>query len=942
MTTNSPASIGDVGESAAGLKLQRLHWNVLPSNNRDEGTDLIVMANEVDLHSAFGVQVKTGPSYFRRKKRDGEGKILGWWYYESSVRHFDYWTGHTLPHILVLYDDDNDAAYWVHVTADNVTSTGKGCKILVPADQAVDEDHRADLLAVAYGRGNPPTLEGTAFWAAAEKIAPKQQLRYALIAPRLVAPHRNAGYGNPISAVEAVALLAQGRFRDLGAFAEQHPEVPDPREEPPVGTDWAWSFAAAIWNWATTGSVDRLSAAFASAPGGNEKAASGVLLACALQRLHSHGEDTEPHMGHGEAMAVLDELAERSDLDAADLGWILVQRARANGDAGRDDEAEADASVARENLVDRSDVTATALAGAATSAVWGIVAARNFEEADIGDLMTASDNAVSWWRSQTISRALTSAAGKQFDSWAEKRFLFQIGDDAGGADLFAAELNADLLGDHGIWQHISSLKARRRMMGAAPSNDEVSELVEGLDALRGSGDDSSLESAITHLRRVGPIEAVAKSVNKISTDGWTRTTAPANFSALRLAGDLMDEAAATDLLVWIARSAGGDRTEYDERVLKTVLVEHSVFGAAVGLMRSADSNAHQAVAKMVGALPHPQLDHPASHLPDIIDRIDFDQVAVPERNALADLGRQDQGRSGAAALGWLAADNDADALAELKHRAASGDLAALEGIPAGALDDSEAELIIGHLEAMVRQTLSSACNGSLNLMGPDTSGALTWLNLRFPGVARWDPIIDLLCEPLVYEGDKRRPCSLIIETPELLPRGPRNTLADNIDSVGEAVRAFASPSDSGIGVAISIAIDVISGDDADTAIAKLASGSPQQRQDVALLLGSGHRPNMQPVLAALAGDARFDVRRAAAEAVGKLAAANPSPQIIEVARRLAADQGTELPETLLIGMAQHNQLISDVSVDIAQQLSQSPSARARDSAKYLLNRDFSR
>ena len=111
-----------------------------------------------------------------------------------------------------------------------------------------------------------------------------------------------------------------------------------------------------------------------------------------------------PHSGHGEATAVLDELAERSDVDPVDLGWILVQRARANTDAGRDEDALTNARAALEKFVDGADVTATALAAAATAAVWSIVATQNFEETDIGGLMTASDNAVSWWRSQTISR----------------------------------------------------------------------------------------------------------------------------------------------------------------------------------------------------------------------------------------------------------------------------------------------------------------------------------------------------------------------------------------------------------------------------------------------------------------------------------------------------------------------------------------------------------
>ena len=310
LVVHRPVSIGDIGEHAVSLELSKFHWNVLPSNNLDEGTDLIVMTSDVHRHGALGVQVKTGTSYFRRPKRDGEGNVLGWWYYESSDRHFDYWTGHTMPHILVLYDEDADTAYWVHVTPDKVISTGKGCKILVPAERTVDEDHRSDVLAVAHGQGSSPTLEGTAFWAAAGNIAREEQLRYALIAPRLLAPHRNTGHQNPITAAEAVALLAQGRFRDLVAFAEQHPEVPDPREEPPVGSDWAWSFAAALWDWATTDSVDRLRPAFASAPGGREKAASGVLFACALQRVHSQGEGVEPKTKRSEAVAVLDDLVE--------------------------------------------------------------------------------------------------------------------------------------------------------------------------------------------------------------------------------------------------------------------------------------------------------------------------------------------------------------------------------------------------------------------------------------------------------------------------------------------------------------------------------------------------------------------------------------------------------------------------------------------------------
>ena len=931
MTSNSdPETIGDVGEGAVDTMLRRLGWNVWSTNNRDRGTDLIVLTKDIDRPVAFGVQVRSGRSYFTSEERNDDGDVLGWWLADTSA-HFDYWSNHTLPHILVLYDDDALTGYWVHVTADGVMSTGERRKILVPADRTVDESHREELLEVAYSQGHPPTLEGTAFRAAAENIVPEHRLRYALLAPRLVAPHPNTGHGDPISAIEAVALLAQGRFRDLAAFSEQHPTVPDPMRKPAEGSDWAWSLVAAIWNWATTDRVDQLNAAFDSARDGKEKAASGVLLACALQRLRAHGDDMELHVGHTEATPVLDELMERSDVGPVDLGWVLVQRARCHAEASRDEAALADARAALERLTDGSDVTATAVAAAATATAWSIVAAQDFERADLGGLMTASDNAVSWWRSQAISGALTSAAGTHFDAWAEKRFLLLAGGNAVDDNLFAAELNADLLGNHGAYRHIASLKARQRMISAASAGDEVSELIEGLDALRRSGDESSLKSAIVHLRRTGPIEAVASSVNKISTDGWTRTTALANFSALRLAGDLVAEAIATDLLLWIARSVGGERTGYDEQVLETVLVEHSVFGAAAGLMYSADSSAHQAVAKMVGAWPGPNLNHPASRLPDIIWQLDFNQVPLPERSALSELAWKDQDRFGAAVLGWLAANSEPAALGELKRRAANGDLAALQRIPIDELRDAEAQPIVERLAAMVSEALS-APNG-VNAEGSD---ALTRLNLRFPDVAVWDPVIELLCEPLVLERDKRASWLHIIEALELLPSDPRERLALNVDSIAVAVSALGARSVSGIGVATSIALGVIGGDDADTAVTKLASGSPQERQDAIVLLGAGHCSNMQPVLAGLAGDAHFEVRHAVAGAVGRLLAAKPSPQISELARHIAAHRGTDLPEALLMGLDQRDRALTGTAVEIAQHLAGSPSARVRHRARRLL------
>lgn len=105
------------------------------------------------------------------------GEVTGWWFSENSPRHFDYWTKHVVPHILFLCDPENWVFYWVYVEPDEVTSTEQGAKILVPADQIVDEDYRRDLAAVAYDRNSPPTLEGTAFQAAAQNLTMALALR---------------------------------------------------------------------------------------------------------------------------------------------------------------------------------------------------------------------------------------------------------------------------------------------------------------------------------------------------------------------------------------------------------------------------------------------------------------------------------------------------------------------------------------------------------------------------------------------------------------------------------------------------------------------------------------------------------------------------------------------------------------------------------------------
>ena len=578
MRSNDRRATAAEGVSLTCALFERLGWAPQRNDAHDLGTDLWV---EVADRRRFmpgliiGVQVKAGPYWFRRKQHTPDGDVEGWWYYEPNNNHFDHWSSHGVPHLVVLCDLCERVAYWVHVTPDAVKSVGKGSKILVPEHQRIHAGCFDALLATAAKQNAAPKLEGTVLWTGEGAVAADRRLRCALIAPRLLAPHPNAGHDEAIDASAGVALAAQGRFRDLKRFSEQHSSVPD-LENPTPGCDWIWLLMAAIWQWASARSVEPLRSVFKSAPDARGAVASGVLLACALRQLE------QPE----DALEVLNGLIDGVELQPVDYGWVLVQRSRTRAEIGNISGARADASEAlRDFSASADDVTVSPLAAAAAWQLFmtarGSQPAAAITEQDqaggdldpadthrgFAEMIAASDTAVSWWRSQMIAAALHQAENPTFERWAEVYpvRLFHTGD-PWSPELFAAELSADVAADQSRWCDLSALRARQQLMRAPECGDETAELVEGLDTLRRSGDHQSLRRAVGHLHQVGPLEAVADAVGKIPLDGWTHTSACTNFEMLAHAGDLLDEPTASQLIAWSLDLADGYPADFIRRV----------------------------------------------------------------------------------------------------------------------------------------------------------------------------------------------------------------------------------------------------------------------------------------------------------------------------------------------------------------------------------------
>ena len=401
------------------------------------------------------------------------------------------------------------------------------------------------------------------------------------------------------------------------------------------------------------------------------------------------------------------------------------------------------------------------------------------------------------------------------------------------------------------------------------------------------------------------------------------------------AGDLLDEPVASQLIASSLDLASGYPADFIGRVRPDFNVRLYALQAVRGLLAAASPEAHcDTVQFIVEQTQDPQ--EVKLGLRGAVGFLGFGQLPDPEREALWRFAQQDQDLLGAEVLAWLASNGDTQARSELARRATKGDRYALEnmGDPTR-LDNSDAALLIESLEARTRGVIGKSRGGAYT--GDQYGAQLAHLNLCFPDQARWDPVIELLLEPMVAADDKRNVCSLIVGLPQPLPQQVCTALDENIEKVAAARPGF--PLDADVGgarVALAIAVGALDGDDADTAAAALACGSRREREDIAHLLGSGYCPHQQPILAALINDQHAPVRKRTAHAIGRLANTSPTKPTSQLARTIADRDGTLMVTWLLLGLSIRDAPVSEMGTEIAQQLSQHRSGRVRQLAARVL------
>lgn len=892
---------GAIGSNEVSGKFERLNWGVAPNPDHDLGTDLYLSPRDeryFDLRVVIGAQVKAGPSYFEEPVTDdATGEVTGWWFRKATLEHFVYWVDHTLPHLIVLYDIETSTAYWEHLTRESVTFLKKGAKVFVPASQVVSQDNAQALREVALDGFVPQHWQGTA-WTGLANMSSTEQLRYALLTPRLVAPHPNQG-ATEMTPPQALAAVVLCRLEEL-----THPDLPGGGRTPdlsalPEGSGWAWHLVAGLYDFVRTGSYDKLQAAVESAIEPHEQAAATAALSAALI------EDNEA----AKAQTLLTDLLHGNLLGPVDHAWVLVQRARAAREVGDVDTAR-DGLAALINLpaTSRNDLTAAAVAAAAANTVFSM---SKWEAKDIGSTIAATDTASTWWRQQLKSWGLTSYLQTSFSTWANDRSLTLGATDQAWRQLRATNLIDGLAGDHALWRRSHEELALYVIVSSdniESEAEQVDRVAGALEMLRVAGATKSLRLASARVMENGPAEAVRRAAAEVRPELSTATTAHADLTVVAAAARFLSSQRAHELAQWCMDIAS-DPAPYMARTRPGFDVVDEVLKVLGALSPSLDHGGRSKVLDWILSLPAQKDQGRAQRLGSVLGGLPESVWDSARASVAADRADDDP------ELKYAILEAVAPLLPEVRERlvreAADGSWRALTGV--GSVTELDPEIVrslMQHAADGVDSTVAQAKHGTHSRGVTDPAFILTVLNIWHPNLADWAPLIRLFAE-VDHGDDLHRALEALGSNVENIPAEVADTLLPLMDRIacleGGRVTTFAfhdaRPTARQVAAALREAQALSPGHDPVTLSAMLRGSAEHRRSAVRLC----RRPNdglTLGILATLTGDSAPEVRGLAATVVVERASEG-DVACLRLLPDIGSDPGRRVPLALASAARTH-------------------------------------
>jgi len=127
-------------------------WIFREQTIADVGVDAIIeqTINDDPNGALVACQIKSGNGNFKRKK---DGTLV---YYISNV-HYEYWTNHDLPVMLILVDD-NETIFWGFLNHNTIEETKTRFKTEIPKNQKLLPENINDIFERVLHNKNPRNL----------------------------------------------------------------------------------------------------------------------------------------------------------------------------------------------------------------------------------------------------------------------------------------------------------------------------------------------------------------------------------------------------------------------------------------------------------------------------------------------------------------------------------------------------------------------------------------------------------------------------------------------------------------------------------------------------------------------------------------------------------------------------------------------------------------
>ncbi len=714
------SAVGNSGESFVRHQFEQFLWGVSPSTGgHDVGTDFWLSVRDkrgYDLGVLLGAQVKTGSSYFSEPKHNADGELVGWWY-RDKTKHADYWCDHSVPHILILHDVATRNSYWTLVTRESLISTGSSYKVLVPSSSLVDEYHLEKLIELAVAVPESCSMEGSS-WVEPE-IPSESQLRYALMTPRVIAPHPNQAREER-SAIQAIAMLIQVRITELRRDIKDGINVLDPDLliDAPL---WEWRFFAAIYRWLSKKDVGGLRGCIDSAEVVPQRLAAVV---CLVLYFFEKGEISN-------AKRLLEEEIARDDANPVEHGWLQSHLAHCYLESGNMDEASKLAlSVYKLHSESRLDPTVRALAASAGHTLFS---ANIRDPENLEKVVKGNDTTSSWWRSQSLVTGLTRHFDEAFEQWAGVPFPTNYLQDEAWGSFRSVMIQAGISANRDTWKFAASLLARREFIDA----DGEDSLVGALRLLRLSGNTKVLEAALHKIGRAGLASVIVASGADLDFDNSTRTSLRADINFVKLSADSLNIEDCDRHARWGLAHIGVAR-ELKQDLNLFFDVEFYLLEMLCALVLPCSKAVRAQMIDYLVSLPPVEQSNPG-----VFGRF---LLCIPkdewsEKNIDMLRRRESDHPEFQNMLERFLSRQDAQARSELLEKIRSGDLAALDNF--GSVSDLPTEIAAVVVEQLTREVslqVESAENGSETLDQGVKLHGLVLVNLCHADVADWSSV----------------------------------------------------------------------------------------------------------------------------------------------------------------------------------------------------------